>query len=413
MHSNERAKIINDPIYGFIEIDKGIINDLINHEYFQRLRRISQLGLSYLVYPGAQHTRFQHALGCLYLMKKALLQLENKGHIITKEEKEGVQIAILLHDIGHSPFSHALERTLIKNIGHEEITLMYMYRFNEIFNGKLSIAIKIFTNNYHKKFLHQLVSSQLDLDRLDYLKRDSFFTGVTEGNIGVDRIINMIDIKNDQIVIEEKGIYSIEKFLLARRLMYWQVYLHKTVLSSEMMLIKLIQRALYLTSSNKKIYLSPEIDFFLKNKFSLKDLENNKIILENFSKIDDYEIFTCLKYWTKENDYVLSNLSKKILNRDLLKIKIQKDQFKTEMIENSINLMMKNENISKEEANYFIFSDKVSNSMYTDDDSDIKILFKNGKIDDFNKCSEQFDNNIINKTINKYFFCSPIDYINS
>ena len=223
----------------------------------------------------------------------------------------------------------------------------------------------------------------------------------------------MIDIKNDQIVIEEKGIYSIEKFLLARRLMYWQVYLHKTVLSSEMMLIKLIQRALYLTNSNKKIYLSPEIDFFLKNKFSLKDLENDKIILDKFSKIDDYEIFTCLKYWTKEDDYVLSNLSKKILNRDLLKIKIQKDQFKQEMIENSINLMTKNENISKEEANYFIFSDKVSNSMYTDDDSDIKILFKDGKVDDFKKCSEQFDNNIINKTIKKYFFCSPNEYINS
>lgn len=410
MHSNKRAKIINDPIYGFIEIDKGIINDLINHDYFQRLRRISQLGLSYLVYPGAEHSRFQHALGCLHLMKKALDILENKGHKITSDEKTAVKIAILLHDIGHSPFSHALERTLIKNISHEDITLLYLHRFNEIFDGKLSLAIKIFTDNYHKKFLNQLVSSQLDIDRLDYLKRDSFFTGVAEGNIGVDRIINMLNVENDMLVIEEKGIYSIEKFLLARRLMYWQVYLHKTVLSSEFMLIKLIQRAVYLVKNQQEIYLSPELDYFLKSEFTLEELKNDNSFLEKFSKMDDYEIFTCLKYWISSNDYVLSNLSKKILNRDLLKIKIQKNSFDITKIKDSKELMIKNEKITSHEVDFFIFSEKVSNSLYTTNDDNIKILFKDGSIKDFSNSSEQFDNKVFSKTINKYFFCFPKEY---
>ena len=410
MHSNKRAKIINDPIYGFIEIDKGIINDLINHDYFQRLRRISQLGLSYLVYPGAEHSRFQHALGCLHLMKKALDILEKKGQKITSDEKTAVKIAIFLHDIGHSPFSHALERTLIKNISHEDITLLYLHRFNEIFDGKLSLAIKIFTDNYHKKFLNQLVSSQLDIDRLDYLKRDSFFTGVAEGNIGVDRIINMLNVENDMLVIEEKGIYSIEKFLLARRLMYWQVYLHKTVLSSEFMLIKLIQRAVYLVKNQQEIYLSPELDYFLKNEFTLEELKNDNSFLEKFSKMDDYEIFTCLKYWISSSDYVLSNLSKKILNRDLLKIKIQKNSFDITKIIDSKELMIKNEKITSHEVDFFIFSEKVSNSLYTTNDDNIKILFKDGSIKDFSNSSEQFDNNVFSKTINKYFFCFPKEY---
>jgi len=410
MHSNKRAQIINDPIYGFIEIDKGIINDLINHDYFQRLRRISQLGLSYLVYPGAEHSRFQHALGCLHLMKKALDILEKKGQKITSDEKTAVKIAILLHDIGHSPFSHALERTLIKNISHEDITLLYLHRFNEIFDGKLSLAIKIFTDNYHKKFLNQLVSSQLDIDRLDYLNRDSFFTGVAEGNIGVDRIINMLNVENDMLVIEEKGIYSIEKFLLARRLMYWQVYLHKTVLSSEFMLIKLIQRAVYLVKNQQEIYLSPELDYFLKNEFTLEKLKNDNGFLEKFSKMDDYEIFTCLKYWISSNDYVLSNLSKKILNRDLLKIKIQKNSFDITKIKDCKKLMINNEKITLNEVDFFIFSEKVSNSLYTTNDDNIKILFKDGSIKDFSNSSEQFDNKVFSKTINKYFFCFPKEY---
>ena len=411
MHSNKRAKIINDPIYGFIDIDKGIINDLINHEFFQRLRRISQLGLTYLVYPGANHTRFQHALGCLHLMNKALHQIENKGHKISFDEKEAVKIAILLHDIGHSPFSHALEKILVNNVSHEEITLLYMHRFNEIFKGKLSLAIDIFSNKYHKKFLYQLVSSQLDLDRLDYLKRDSFFTGVAEGNIGVDRIINMFNIRNDSLVVEEKGIYSIEKFLHARRLMYWQVYLHKTVLCSENMLIKIIKRAIFLTKKGETIYLSPELKMLFDEDFQISDHQQNKVFLENFSRIDDFEIFTCLKYWTKENDFVLSNLSKNILNRNLLKINIQKEKFKKPLIEKSLENMMSDKGITKSEAEYFIYSDRVSNSLYSLKDNNIQILYKNGEIKDIFSSSEQFKNKAASKTINKYFFCCPDDYI--
>ena len=411
MHSNKRAKIINDPIYGFIDIDKGIINDLINHEFFQRLRRISQLGLTYLVYPGANHTRFQHALGCLHLMNKALHQIENKGHKISFDEKEAVKIAILLHDIGHSPFSHALEKILVNNVSHEEITLLYMHRFNEIFKGKLSLAIDIFSNKYHKKFLYQLVSSQLDLDRLDYLKRDSFFTGVAEGNIGVDRIINMFNIRNDSLVVEEKGIYSIEKFLHARRLMYWQVYLHKTVLCSENMLIKIIKRAIFLTKKGETIYLSPELKMLFDEDFQISDHQQNKVFLENFSRIDDFEIFTCLKYWTKEDDFVLSNLSKNILNRNLLKINIQKEKFKKPLIEKSLEKMMIDKGITKSEAEYFIYSDRVSNSLYSLKDNNIQILYKNGEIKDIFSSSEQFKNKAASKTINKYFFCCPDDYI--
>ena len=411
MHSKKRAKIINDPIYGFIEVDKGIINDLINHKYFQRLRRISQLGLSYLVYPGAQHTRFQHAIGSLHLMNKALIQLENKGHKISKREKEGVKIAILLHDIGHCPFSHALERIIVKDINHEQLTLIYMHKLNEEFNGKLSLAIKIFENKYERKFLNQLVSSQLDMDRLDYLKRDSFFTGVTEGNIGVDRIISMLDIKNDILVIEEKGIYSIEKFIIARRLMYWQVYLHKTVLSAENMLIQILNRAKYLYKNSKKIYLSPDLKRFFENSFSIDEFIKDNTILENFSRLDDYEIYASLKYWIKNKDFVLSNLSQKILNREILKIRIQKIKFNKKTISEYRLNMMKKENINLNESKYFIFSDKVSNSLYSIHESNIKILFKDGNIKDLSYSSDQFNLKVLAKTINKYFLCSPSEYL--
>jgi uncharacterized protein len=411
MHSKKRAKIINDPIYGFIEIEKGIINELINHNYFQRLRRISQLGLSHLVYPGAQHTRFQHALGCLHLASKVIQQLEYKGHKINNEEKEALKITILLHDIGHGPFSHALERTLVADISHEDMTLIYMHKLNEEYNGKLSLAIKIFNNEYKKKFLHQLVSSQLDMDRLDYLKRDSFFTGVAEGNIGADRIISMLDVKDDNLVIEEKGIYSIEKFIIARRLMYWQVYLHKTVLSAENMLIQLLNRAKYLVRNSHDIYTSVDLRVFLEQDLSTNDFRTNPELLTNFSRLDDYEIYACLKYWTLNKDYVLSNLSRKILERKILKIKIQKDKFKKEDIQKRVLVMMKDKNISKDQANYFIFTNKVSNSLYSTDNSNIKILFKNGEIRDLSESSDQFNLKALSKTINKYFLCSPKEYI--
>ena len=411
MHSKKRAKIINDPIYGFIEIEAGIINELVNHPYFQRLRRISQLGLSYLVYPGAQHTRFQHALGCLHLMTKAIQQLIKKGHQISDEEQIAIKIAIILHDIGHGPFSHALERTLVTNISHENLSLIYMHNLNAEFDGKLSLAIKIFQNKYKKKFLHQLVASQLDMDRLDYLKRDSFFTGVTEGNVGVERIISMLDVKNDNLVIEEKGIYSIEKFIIARRLMYWQVYLHKTVISAENMLKQLLLRAKYLINNSKQIYTTKALKIFLCNEYVIEDFVASNNLLENFSQLDDYEIYSCLKYWSKNKDYVLSKLSTDILNRNILKIRIQKKIFDKSVLSNKREKMMINENISKTEASYFIFSNKVSNSIYSTNSNNINILFKNGEIKDLTKSSDQFNLGALSKTINKYFLCSPNEYI--
>jgi len=407
MLSNNKDKIINDPIYGFITIDEGIIKDLIDHKYFQRLRKISQLGLSHLVYPGAHHSRFHHAIGCLHLMNKAISQLRKKGHIITDKEAEGLKIAILLHDIGHGPFSHALENTIIKQLSHEEMSLIYMEDLNIQFTGKLSVAIQIFKDKYSKKFLHQLVSSQLDMDRLDYLKRDSFFSGVTEGNIGTERIINMLDVRNGKLVVEEKGIYSIEKFLFSRRLMYWQVYLHKTVVSAEQMLIKIIERVKFLLKSKNKIFVTPSIKMFLKQDFNIKDFRNNSELIHSFSEIDDYDIYTCLKYWKESEDFVLSELAKMILNRNILKIKISKVDFSTNDKDKLIKQFCKLKKCSTKEAKYFIFSDKISNSTYNIQQSNINILMKDEKILDITLASDQFDIKVLNKTINKFFLCYP------
>jgi len=407
MLSNNKDKIINDPIYGFITIDEGIIKDLIDHKYFQRLRKISQLGLSHLVYPGAHHSRFHHAIGCLHLMNKAISQLRKKGHIITDKEAEGLKIAILLHDIGHGPFSHALENTIIKELSHEDMSLIYMQDLNIQFNGKLSIAIQIFKNSYSKKFLHQLVSSQLDMDRLDYLKRDSFFSGVTEGNIGTERIINMLDVRDGKLVVEEKGIYSIEKFLFSRRLMYWQVYLHKTVVSAEQMLIKIIERVKFLLKSKNKIFVTASLEIFLKQDFNKKDFRNNSELILLFSEIDDYDIYTCLKYWKKNEDFVLSELSKMMLNRNILKTKISKKDFSKNDKEKLINSFCKLKKCSTKEAEYFIFSNKISNSTYNIQQSNINILMKDEKILDITLASDQFDIKVLNKTVNKYFLCYP------
>ena len=407
MLSKKKDKIINDPIYGFVTLENGIITDLIDHPFFQRLRKISQLGLSYLVYPGAHHTRFHHAIGCLHLMSKAIIQIKQKGHVITNEESEALKIAILLHDIGHGPFSHALENSIVSNVSHEHLSSLFMHKLNEQFNGKLSLAIEIFNNKHPKKFLHQLVSSQLDMDRLDYLKRDSFFSGVTEGNIGTERIINMLDVVDDKLVVEEKGIYSIEKFLIARRLMYWQVYLHKTVIAAENMLIKVLKRAKYLMMNNHDIFATPALSLFLKNNFSISDFENDNNLLESFAELDDNDIFICLKYWKKEEDFVLSNLSEMILNRNILKIKVQKNSFiESEIKEKEMELLKEN-NISSEEVNYLIFTDKVSNSTYNIEKSNINILMKNGDVIDITSASDQFNIDALNKTVNKHFLCYP------
>ena len=405
MFSRKKDKIINDPIYGFITIDEGIITNLINHPYFQRLRRISQLGLSYLVYPGANHSRYHHALGCMHLMTKAILQIRKKGHSITEIESEALKIAILLHDIGHGPFSHALEKSFVKDLKHEEISLIYMQKLNEEFNGQLSLAIKIFQNTYSKKFLHQLVSSQLDMDRLDYLKRDSFFSGVIEGNIGTERIINMLDVREGKLVVEEKGIYSIEKFLFARRLMYWQVYLHKTVVSAEQMLIKLIKRVKYLIKSDKNIFVTPSLKLFLKDDLTKTDFIKKENLINMFSELDDFDVYTCLKYWKNSDDFVLSNLSIRILNRQIFKIKISKEPINKDEKILLIENFCKQKKCTKKEAEYFIFSNKISNSTYNIDDSNINILMKNGDIRDITLASDQFDIKVLNMTIKKYFLC--------
>lgn len=407
MQNRKKDKIINDPIYGFVKLDKGIITDLIDHPYFQRLRKIAQLGLSYLVYPGAHHTRFHHAIGCMHLMNKAIRQIQNKGHEITEAEAEALKIAILLHDIGHGPFSHALEHSIASNISHEHLSFLFMQRLNEQFDGKLSLAIKIFQDKHPKQFLHQLVSSQLDMDRLDYLKRDSFFTGVTEGNIGTERIIHMLDVVNDKLVVEEKGIYSIEKFLIARRLMYWQVYLHKTVVSAENMLIKVLKRAKELISNGEEVYANPFLAKFLNNNYTVNDFENNSKLLNYFAELDDFDIYSSLKYWKNNPDFVLSTLSEMILNRKLLKIKVQNIAFTTVEIETETNKVAAHYNISKQEAKYFVFSNKVSNNTYNIEKANINILMKNGDVIDITSASDQFNIDALSKTINKYFLCYP------
>ena len=407
MNETKKNKIINDPIYGFITLERGIIFDLIEHPYFQRLRRITQLGLSYLVYPGAYHTRFHHALGCMFLMTKAILQIRNKGHEITVEEEEALKIAILLHDIGHGPFSHALENSIANNISHEDLSNIFMEKLNIEFDGKLSLSIKIFNNKYHKKFLHQLVSSQLDMDRLDYLKRDSFFTGVTEGNIGTERIINMLDVVNDELVIEEKGIYSIEKFLIARRLMYWQVYLHKTVLSAENTLIKILQRAKYLLKNNEVLSSTTALKIFLNSNYSLEDFKTNRKLLESFSQLDDHDIYSCLKEWQHSDDFVLSTLCKSILERKPLKIITQNNKFKPAEISKIKEVLKTKYQISDEEVSYLVFTDKVSNNAYQYSKTHINILMKNSEVKDITDASDQFNIDALSKTVNKYFLCYP------
>ena len=409
MISSKKDKIINDPIYGFITINSGIITNLIDHPYFQRLRRISQLGLSYLVYPGAKHSRFHHAIGCMHLITKAIYQIRKKGHSISKKEAEALKIAILLHDIGHGPFSHALENSIVQGLSHEELSLAFMNQLNKQFNGKLDLAIKIFKNTYHKKFLHQLVSSQLDMDRLDYLKRDSFFSGVVEGNIGTERIINMLNVVDDQLVVEEKGIYSIEKFLIARRLMYWQVYLHKTVVSAENMLIKVLKRAKMLTQKDTDIFTTPSLNLFLKNDFTNIEFINKPELLDSFAALDDFDIYTCLKIWRNNDDFVLSNLSERLLNRKILKITITKEPISKKKKTKLIDAFRKKNNCSKQEAEFFIFSYKISNSTYNIEKSNINILMKNSKIIDITSASDQFNIEVLNKTINKYFLCFPND----
>jgi HD superfamily phosphohydrolase len=406
---SNKLKIFNDPIYGFVSIPYEIIYDLIDHPYFQRLRRIKQLGLTNLVYPGALHTRFHHAMGAMHLMGQAIDTIRSKGHEITDEEAKGVTIAILLHDIGHGPFSHALEHSIVSNVNHEDISELFMDNLNAAFDGELSLAIKIFQNKYKKKFLHQLVSSQLDMDRLDYLKRDSFFTGVSEGVISTERIIKMLNVVNDELVVEAKGIYSIEKFIIARRLMYWQVYLHKTVLSAENMLVHILKRAKELAEKKVDLFCTPSLRTFLYNKYSKEDFIKNPKVLLAFADLDDYDIMASVKVWAAEpeKDKVLALLSSLLLNRGLFGVELQNQPFKDDKIASFKKDAKKKLGLTEKEVNYFVFTGNVTNDAYRSDKIRINILFKDGLVRDIADASDQLSIDVLAKTVKKYYLCFP------
>jgi HD superfamily phosphohydrolase len=403
----EKRKIFNDPIYGFVSIPYGIILNLIDHPYFQRLRRIRQLGMTSFVYPGALHTRFHHALGAMYLMSQAIDTLRNKGVAISSKEQEGVLLAILLHDIGHGPFSHALEHSLVSGIPHEKISSLFMEQLNLEFKGKLNTAIEIFNNNYPKKFLHQLVSSQLDMDRLDYLKRDSFFTGVSEGIISTDRIIAMLNVKNDVLAVEEKGIYSVEKFIVARRLMYWQVYYHKTTVAAEQLLVMILKRAKELTKKGIKLFATPALDFFLNREFKINDFAKDNLVLKTFAKLDDYDIQASVKVWEECEDKILSTLCLNFNSRNLYKVKIQNKAFSTETINKIKKLVQQKFKITLDETSYFVIADTISNNAYNPTSDKINILFKDGKLEDITKASDQLNLQVLSTKVEKHFLCFP------
>jgi len=400
----KKLKILNDPIYGFITIPNELIFNIIAHPYFQRLRRISQMGLSSLVFPGAKHTRFHHALGCTYLMEKAIYILRYKGVSITHEEKYGLIIAILLHDIGHGPFSHALENNIVE-ISHEEISLKFMEQMNIEFDGKLTMAIDIFKGIYPKKFFHQLISSQLDIDRLDYLKRDSFYTGVAEGNINSLRLISMFNVVNNELVIEEKGIYSVEKFITARRLMYWQVYLHKTSIVAEQLLTSILQRAKELINKGENITASTSLSYFLTN--SINNSNFNKNVLNTFSNLDDYDVFASIKEWTNHSDTILSYLSNSLINRRLPKIEIKKIEFSLDQIQQKMSLVKKDYNISADEIKYYVTNGTIENQAYNTEENIINILLDDGTTADVAEVSDYLNIQTLSKKVTKYYLYYP------
>ena len=405
MSQTNKLKIFNDPIYGFITIPNSLVYDLIQHPYFQRLRRISQMGLSYLVYPGAHHTRFHHALGAMHMMQQAVEVLRFKGVSISKEEENALYVAILLHDIGHGPFSHAMEHSIVEEVNHEAISLLFMDKLNEEFDGQLSLAIQVFKGEYHRKFMLQLISSQLDMDRMDYLKRDSFYSGVAEGNINSDRLIQMMNVENDVLVMEEKAIYSIEKFLMARRLMYWQAYLHKTSLVAELTLTKTLQRAKELLQKGISVECSRPLKYFMKHKVTLDSFSNDD--LDTFAQLDDFDIISALKEWQYHDDFILSSLSKMIINRDLSKIKLNSEKFPVEVLQEMSTRFAKEHNISLQDAKYFIFKGKIKNQAYSIESEPIRIFKKDRTIEDVVEASDQLNLKALSKPVTKYFICFP------
>ncbi len=400
-----KLKIFNDPIYGFITIPNPVVFDLIAHPYFQRLRRISQMGLSYLVYPGAHHTRFHHALGCMHLMTQAIQVLRFKGVAISKEEEQALLCAILLHDIGHGPFSHAMENSIAEGVHHEYISLLFMERLNALFNGSLTLAIEIFKGNYERKFMNQLVSGQLDMDRLDYLKRDSFYTGVAEGNVNSDRLISMFNVIDDLLVIEEKGIYSVEKFLMARRFMYWQVYLHKTGIVAEQLLIRILKRARTLLETGVQLHCNEPLLFFIKHKIGTDNFDVN--VLEKFANLDDVDVLAAIKNWQSHQDRVLSSLCQMVINRSLLAIKFQQKPVSAELLKKYTDLFASKLQLSSEESAYFVFSGKIENKAYDHTKQHINILSKSGKITDVANASDQLNLKSLAKMVTKHYICFP------
>jgi len=402
-----KKKIINDPLYGFVTIQSELAFQLIEHPFFQRLRHISQLGLAHFVYPGAKHSRFQHALGAYHLMGKSLESLKNKGIEISAEESEATQLAILLHDIGHGPFSHSLEETLLPGIKHESLTYLFIQKLNKELGDGLALAMKIFRNSYKRKFFHQLVNSQLDVDRLDYLKRDSYFTGVHEGNIGVERIIDMLNVRHDNLVVEEKGIYSVENFITARRLMYWQIYLHKTSVSAERLLVNIIRRAKYITTSGEKIICTEPLKVFLEKNFSLEDFQKNSAPLKAYGQLDDGDVWGAIKFWSTHRDQVLSALCQMMLSRNLFRIKLSSEAISKNKVETTKRKIMESYQLLQKDASYFFSHGTVSNEAYVAEGQNIQVLLKTGEVVDLATASDLPQIKAMSKMVKKNFLCWP------
>lgn len=400
-----RRKIFNDPVHGFISIPDGLLFNLVEHPWLQRLRRIKQLGLTHLVYPGALHTRFHHTLGAMHLMEDAIEVLRSKGHSITAEEARSAAAAILLHDIGHGPFSHALEHSIVSNVKHEALSEVFMHRLNEEFGGELDMALAIFSGSYPKRFLHQLVSGQLDVDRLDYLKRDSYFTGVSEGAIGTERIIKMLEVDGDELVVEAKALYSIENFLVARRLMYWQVYLHKTVLSAEYLLVNILRRAREVIEDGGELFATPALQLFLRQQFTRGDFDNQPGLIENFALLDDFDIFSAIKVWGSHHDEVLGRLAKALVNRRLLKIEMQEEPFSEETI-NKHRIAAKESGVKPQNVDYFVFTGEVENRAYDPSFSSIRLINRTGLTRDVTEASGRLGLQYLSESTRKFFLCS-------
>lgn len=404
--TSNKKKIVNDPIYGFVSIPDELHFDIIEHPYFQRLRRIKQVSMTNMVYPSANHTRFAHSLGAMHLMHRAIQLLRSKGTEITEEEEQAASLAILLHDVGHGPFSHTLENSIVKGISHEEISLEIMKKFNALNDGKLDMAIEIFTDRYPKRFLNKLISSQLDVDRLDYLKRDSFFTGVAEGNVNAERLLDMMEVVDNGLAIEAKGIYSVESFLVARRIMYWQVYMHKTVLSAEYTLMKILRRAKIL-SQERTLPATPALSFFLKNQLDFNEIPDKELAIEQFCRLDDFDVMTAVKMWCDDEDRVLSELCKRLTSRHLFKIEMQDTDFDPSYVESVKQRIMKYYGWSAEEADYMLIQGVSSNHAYHPRKAAINILYKDGTLKDISEASDQLNNSVFLQPVVKHFICYP------